>query len=309
MFRLISAIFLGWSLGANDSANVFGTAVACRVIRFSVAASLTAIFVIVGSLLEGAEGIHTLSGLTTQDLNSAFVSSLAAAFTVALMTYLTLPVSTSQSVVGAILGIGIALQQPIHWQGLRKVILCWIGTPFGAMIISFLLYKVFQGILAKFTLTLISINRFIKYGLLLSGVYGAYALGANNVANVTGVFVEAGLLSLTDAMLLGGLSIAFGAVTYSKNVMLTVGAGLVKLDGFSAFIVVLAEAITVHIYAEIGVPVSTSQAIVGAVIGIGMVLGMRTINNRTLIHIVLGWGTTPLVSGIMAFVMIKVLSM
>lgn len=307
MFRLLSALFLGWSLGANDSANVFGTAVACRAIRFSVAASITAIFVTIGAVLEGAEGIHTLSGLTAQDLNSAFISSLAAALTVSLMTYLSLPVSTSQAVVGAILGIGIALQQPIYWQGLRKVVLCWIGTPIGAMLISFLLYKIFQAILAKFTLTLLSINRFVKFGLLLSGAYGAYALGANNVANVTGVFVEAEMLSLRGAMLFGGLSIALGAVTYSKNVMLTVGAGLVKLDGFSAFIAVLAEAITVHIYAEIGVPVSTSQAIVGSVIGIGLVLGMRTINNRTLIHIVVGWVTTPLVSGFVAFMMIKIL--
>ena len=124
MFRLLSGIFLGWSLGANDSANVFGTAVACRAIRFSVAAALTAIFVVLGALLEGAEGIHTLSGLTAQDLNSAFISSFAEAITVSLMTYLSLPVSTSQSVVGAILGIGLALQQPIHWQGLRKVIIC-----------------------------------------------------------------------------------------------------------------------------------------------------------------------------------------
>ena len=175
------------------------------------------------------------------------------------------------------------------------------------MIMSFFLYKVFQVILGTLTLNLLSINRVVKVGLLLSGAYGAYALGANNVANVTGVFVEAGLLSLRGAVWLGSLSIALGAVTYSKNVMLTVGAGLVKLDGFSAFIAVLAEAITVHIYAEIGVPVSTSQAIVGAVIGIGMVMGMRTINNRTLMNIVAGWVTTPLVSGSVAYVMIKVL--
>ena len=57
MFRLISGIFLGWSLGANDSANVFGTAVASYIVKFSIAATITAIGVIVGSVLQGAEGM------------------------------------------------------------------------------------------------------------------------------------------------------------------------------------------------------------------------------------------------------------
>ena len=306
MFRLISGIFLGWSLGANDSANVFGTAVASRVIKFSVAATITAIFVIAGSVLQGAEGMHTLGGLTAQDLNSAFISSLAAALIVTVMTYLSLPVSTSQAVVGAILGIGIALQQNINWGGLKKVVLCWVGTPIGAMLISFLLYKLFQFILGRLKLNILSLDTPIRWGLILSGAYGAYALGANNVANVTGVFAGAGLITVQWATIIGGISIAVGAVTYSKRVMLTVGGGLVKLDAFSAFVAVLSEAITVHIYAKVGVPVSTSQAIVGAVLGIGMVLGMQTINNRTLLNIVLGWLSTPLISGIVAFVIMKI---
>jgi len=308
MFRLLSGIFLGWSLGANDSANVFGTAVACRAIKFSTAVTILSIFVIAGSVLEGASGIHTLSGLTTQDLNSAFVSSFAAALTVTVMTYLSFPVSTSQAVVGAILGIGLALRQTIQWGGLQKVVVCWVGTPIGAMIIAFLLYKFFQYLFSKIRLNLLTFNRLISWGLLLSGAYGAYALGANNVANVTGVFAAAGLISIPWATVVGGLSIAFGAITYSKGVMLTVGTGLVKLDGFSAFVAVLAEAIVVHIYAMIGVPVSTSQAIVGAVLGIGLALGARSIRSRTLINILLAWLTTPLMAGLLAFGIIKVMT-
>lgn len=308
MFRLLSGVFLGWSLGANDSANVFGTAVASRVIKFSVAATITAIFVIAGAILQGAGGMHTLGGLTAQDLNSAFISSLAAALTVTVMTYLSLPVSTSQAVVGAILGIGFALQQDINWGGLEKVVLCWVGTPLGAMLIAFMLYKLFQYILGKLKMNLLFLNAFIKWGLLLSGAYGAYALGANNVANVTGVFAGAGLITIRWATIIGGMSIALGTVTYSKRVMLTVGGGLVKLDGFSAFVAVLSEAITVHIYAEVGVPVSTSQAIIGAVIGIGLAVGARSVNNRTLINIMLGWLSTPLMAGIVAALLSLALS-
>ncbi|GAK56505.1 phosphate transporter [Candidatus Vecturithrix granuli] len=305
MFRLLSGVFLGWSLGANDAANVFGTAVASRMIKFSVAATIIAIFVVLGAVLQGAGGMKTLGGLTSQDLNSAFISSFAAAVTVTIMTYLSLPVSTSQSVVGAILGIGLALHQDINWEGLQKVVFCWVGNPLGAMFISFSLYKLFRYILGKVKLNILLLNTIIKWGLLVSGAYGAYALGGNSVANVTGVFARAGLITVRWATIIGSLSIALGAITYSKRVMMTVGSGLVALDGFSAFVAVLSEAITIHIYVAIGVPVSTSQAIVGAVLGIGIAVGARSVNNRTLINIVLGWLATPLIAGIVAAIMIK----
>jgi len=308
MFRLISAVLLGGSLGANNTANVFGTAVISRVIKFSVAATITAIFVIVGSILEGTRGMNTLGELTAQNLNSAFISSFAAGITVTIMTYLALPVSTSQAVVGAILGIAIATQQEIFWGGLRKVVLCWVGTPIGGMIISYLLYKFFQFILERLKLSIFSLNTPIRWGLIFSGAYGAYVLGANNVANVTGVFARADLISVQQATIIGGITIALG-VPFSKRVMFTVGEGLVSLDGFSAFVAALSQAITMHIYTIIGVPVSNSQAIVGAVLGIGMALGMRTINNRTVRNVVLGWIGTPLIGGIIAFVMIKLLVM
>jgi len=87
--------------------------------------------------------------------------------------------------------------------------------------------------------------------------------------------------------------------------MTTVGSRLVQLDAFSALVAVVAEAITVHIYAVIGVPVSTSQAIVGAILGIGLFKGVKTINRRTLFNIFSGWLCTPVVSGLICFVVGK----
>jgi PiT family inorganic phosphate transporter len=116
------------------------------------------------------------------------------------------------------------------------------------------------------------------------------------VANVTAVFVGAGLLSVFMATLVGGLSIALGILTYSKKVMETVGQKLVKLDPFSALVVVLAEAITVHFYTVVGVPVSTSQAVIGAVLGVGLIKGIQTVNRRTLQNILIGWFLTPVIA-------------
>ncbi len=57
---LSSGLFLGWSLGANDAANVFGTAVASRMVRFSTAATLAAVFVILGGMVNGPAAMETL---------------------------------------------------------------------------------------------------------------------------------------------------------------------------------------------------------------------------------------------------------
>jgi len=78
--------------------------------------------------------------------------------------------------------------------------------------------------------------------------------------------------------------------------METVGKKLVRLDPFSALIVVLAEAITVHFYTFVGVPVSTSQAVIGAVLGIGIVKGISTVSKRTLLNILIGWFLTPVIA-------------
>ncbi|MFP4363946.1 MAG: inorganic phosphate transporter, partial [Spirochaetia bacterium] len=113
MLRLISGIFMGWALGANDSSNIFGAAVETKSIRFLTAAILCAIFVVTGAVLEGGEGLDTIGGITSQTLHTAFLSATAAALAVSLMTLLKLPVSTSQALIGAILGIGITGSQTI----------------------------------------------------------------------------------------------------------------------------------------------------------------------------------------------------
>ena len=299
MTSLLGGIFLGWSLGANDAANVFGTAVSSRMVKFWTAAILAAAFVLAGALVEGQSGIETLQNLTSFTSNQAIVASVAAAVTVTLMTFLGLPVSTSQAVVGAILGVGL-LNRQLNFAELGKVVVCWLGTPVGGIVLGIIVYKLLAAIANSMNLNIFQSDILLRLCLIIAGSYGAYALGANNVANVTAVFVGAGMLSLSAATLIGGLSIALGVLTFSRGVMETVGKKLVRLDPFSALVVVLAEAITVHIYALIGVPVSTSQAVIGAVLGVGIIKGVNTIRRRTLVNIFLAWFITPFVASTLA---------
>lgn len=300
MWQVVSGLFLGWALGSNDASNVFGTAVASRMVRFRTAAVLCSVFVILGAMLEGRHGIETYQQLSPMTPNMAFLVALAAGCTVALMSYWRLPVSTSQAVVGALVLIGI-LRASLDSSSLTKVVLCWVGTPIGAAIITIFLYFTLGALVNWWHPNMFTYDRTLRWLLIIAGSYGAYALGANNVANVTGAFVGPNMLSPFTACLLGSLSIAVGVLTYSKKVMLTVGKNLVRLDAFTAFIAILAEAITVHIYAVVGVPVSTSQAIVGAVIGVGIVKGVRTIQMRTLSRILFGWVGTPAISAAICY--------
>jgi inorganic phosphate transporter, PiT family len=299
MLSLLGGIFLGWSLGANDAANAFGSAVSSKMLRFWTAAVLGAIFVLLGAVLEGRAGIDTLQGLTQLSLKKAMVASIAAALTVTLMTLWGLPVSTSQAVVGAILGIGF-LNRQLDLSGLSKVVACWIGTPLGGLIIAVIVYRILSFAMNRINIDLFRADILLRIALIVAGSYAAYALGANNVANVTAVFVGAGQISVFAATVIGGLSIAFGILTFSQPVMQTIGKKLVRLDPFSALIVVFAEAITVHFFTFVGVPVSTSQAVIGAVLGVGVVKGASTVSRRTLTSIFIGWFLTPAVACILA---------
>jgi PiT family inorganic phosphate transporter len=201
--------------------------------------------------------------------------------------------------VGSIIGVGL-FSAGLQLGGLTKVVLCWIGTPVGGLVVAMLLYRLLGWILNRIDLSLYGYDHIMRLGLIAAGAYGAYALGANNVANVTGVYVSAGLLNASQAALVGGGAIALGVITYSKPVMSTVGKKIVRLDAFSALVVVLAEAVTVHAYAWVGVPVSTSQAVVGAVIGVGLVKQASAVKASVIWRIVWGWLLTPAIAALVS---------
>jgi inorganic phosphate transporter, PiT family len=331
----IGPTFLGWGLGANDSANVFGTAVGSRMVKYRVAVLCTAVFVILGGVLQGQGGIETLahslnynnssvaptfnennlhtatgprSGImskviskvkATKGLEEAMIMSLGAALAVFAMTLLKLPVSTSQAVVGAIMGVGV-MKNNLNFDGFGKILLCWIGTPIGSAFFTVIFYFLFRKVFTVLKLNILQYDTVIRFLLIIAGCYGAYALGANNVANVAAVFVNSGSLTATQAAWFGSFAIAFGVITYSKPVMNTVGLNIVKLNAFMAFITVLSLAVTVYIYALIGVPVSTTQAIVGAVFGLGLIKGTQTVNFNTIGKIAIGWIFTPICGGVLA---------
>jgi len=327
---LSSGLFLGWSLGANDAANVFGTAVGTRMLRFKTAALICSVFVLIGAVVGGAGAAHTLGKLgSVNALAGAFIVAFSAGFTVFWMTRLRLPVSTSQGIVGAIIGWNFFSGSLTDLDSLSKIISTWILCPLLAAVFAMILFSLTRLVLSGLKVHLLHIDQVTRFSLILIGAFGSYSLGANNIANVMGVFVPVvnfpgfdffGIFRLSGVQLLfglGGFAIAVGVFTYSYKVMETVGGNLLSLSPVAALIVVLSQALVLFLFSSeelehfllaLGlpaiplVPVSSSQAVVGAVIGIGLLKGVRQIKFRVLGEIALGWIATPLTAGFIAFI-------
>jgi PiT family inorganic phosphate transporter len=320
---IASGLFLGWSLGANDAANLFGTAVGSKVIKFKSAALIMSIFVVIGAVASGSGANHTLGKLgAINTLSGAFIVALASAITIFNMTKYGLPVSTSQSIVGAIIGWNLFSSNPTNLTTLTKIVLTWILCPLLAALFSVIFYKLFKYSTKKIKTNLFLRYYYIRVGLILVGAFGAYSLGANNIANVMGVFTNAIELDPLDLyfitinktqilFLLGAMAISVGIFTYSQNVMNTVGTSIYHISPATALIVVLSSSFVLFIFGSVSlqsllislhippiplVPVSSSQAVVGAIIGIGLAKGDRNINYKKLGGISLGWLLTPLLS-------------
>ncbi len=330
IFFLSSGLFLGWSLGANDAANVFGTAVGSRMIRFTSAAMICSVFVIAGAVFSGAGASHTLGKLgAVNSLAGAFTVAFSSAITVFFMTKASLPVSTSQGIVGAIVGWNLFSGHPTDIGVFTTIAGTWLICPLLAMTFSLIIYLLVRQFLKRSKIHLLKLDSYTRFGLVLAGAFGSYSLGANNIANVMGVFVPsspfndinlAGLINFSSAQqlfLLGGLAIAVGVFTYSKRVMSTVGAGIFKLSPITALVVILASSLVLFLFASKGlanwmisvglppiplVPVSSSQAVVGAIIGIGLAKGAKNVNYGVLGKISLGWVATPIIAAIISFV-------
>ncbi len=329
LFFLTSGLFLGWALGANDAANVFGTAVGTRMVKWRTAAIICAIFIILGALISGAGASHTLGKLgAISALPGAFMTALSAGIAVFSMTKSGLPVSTSQAIVGAIIGWNIFSSNPTDAGTLTKILSTWIICPVLSAIIAVILLKSYKFSSRKFAIHLIRSDAYTRIALILAGAFGAYSLGANNIANVVGVFIPAKpfpdiivgayhFSSTQQLFLLGGLAIAVGVFTYSKGVMMTVGGNLGRLSPSAALITVLSHSIVLFLFASRGleawlmshglptiplVPVSSSQAVVGAIVGISLLQGTSGIQWRVLVKIVAGWVATPFSAGLICFI-------
>ena len=395
----IFGFYMAWNIGANDVANSMASAVGAKAITIRQAVFIAGILNMVGATLLGSHVTKTIrKGIVSTDIltdpNTALIGALAALLAAALWvsfaTWKSLPVSTTHSIVGAMIGFGIMAGgfSVINWAKLGAVVASWLISPVFAMIIAFCLFQiivkvilvhkdafvramrlspVFVG-LAFFVVVLSFLfktplgktlamgmpsavvvaivlaavlgytakkilQRFIDPGnengveeifrriQIGTSCYVALAQGANDVANAIGPLAVIYFLVKTGSvganvpvpvflLLFGGVGIACGIGMAGYRVMETIGQKITTLTNTRGFSVDFAAATTVLVASKLGLPVSTTHAAVGGVLGVGFAGGIEAVNITVVFRIILYWILTvpaAAVTSIMIFMLLKLI--
>jgi len=175
---LAIAFYVAYSIGANDLANSMGTSVGSKALSIKKAIIIAGIFEFAGAVLVGTHVTTTLQKGIVNSNTAVFVSDpylylygmlaalLAAAIWISISTYFSLPISTSQSIVGAIIGFGIiaAGASSISWGKLIEIGESWVLSPIIGAVLSFFIFLIIKKIVLDTKKLLIrQKNHFIFY--------------------------------------------------------------------------------------------------------------------------------------------------
>ncbi len=394
----VCGFYMAWNIGANDVANSMASAVGAKAITIRQALFIAGILNIIGATFLGAHVTDTIrKGIVSTEIMAdpqmiiigAFSALLASAIWVSFATWQSLPVSTTHSIVGAMIGFGIMAGgfSAINWGSMTAVMISWVISPLFSLIISYLMFKIivrlilskddsfasairlsplFIGIaffvvilsflfktplgsrlaLGTSTATILSViisaimgfagmkilNIYVKdvdsngveeiFRRIQIGTscYVALAQGANDVANAIGplavvyFLVHTGNVGESVAvpvflLLFGGVGIACGIYMAGERVMDTMGTKITTLSNTRGFSVDFAAATTVLIASKMGLPVSTTHAAVGGVIGVGLARGIEAVNFGIIVKIMIYWVLTVPASALTSVVIYKILQL
>ncbi len=330
LFFLSSGLFLGWSLGANDASNIFGTAVGTKMLRFTTAAIIASLFLVLGSVISGQNTADTLNALgSVNTLPAAFAVSLSSALAVVLMLRAGVSVSISQAIVGGIVGWNAYTNNPTDMDTLANICGSWVFCPVISGVIAVSLYFCIKKLLHHSKVHILWQDLAIRLGMVLTTALGGFALGANNMANVVGVFVDScvfapiklgsfyTLSGVQVLFLLGAVAACVGVFTYSQKAIKTVGKNVLSFSPVVAWIVILSQSLVLILFSSqrledflisVGlpplpaVPVSSTQAVIGAIVGIGLAKGGKGIKWSLVLKLMSGWVASPVIAFILSYV-------
>ena len=394
----VFGFYMAWNIGANDVANSMASAVGAKAITIRQAIFIAGILNIVGATFIGSHVTNTIrKGIVSTDiladphlaLIGALSALLSAALWVSFATWKSLPVSTTHSIVGAMIGFGIMAGGfgTINWGKLGAVVMSWIISPIFSMILGFAMFKIIvmailkrknaydralrlspcfigvavfvvilsfifktplgQGLSIGTPMSLILaivlacligyagmliLRRFVKnretsgeeaiFQKIQIGTscYVALAQGANDVANAIGPLAVIYFIVKTGnvgakvpvplfLLLFGGIGIAAGIAMAGNRVMETIGRRITTLNNTRGFSVDFAAAITVLAASKLGLPVSTTHAAVGGVMGVGLARGIEAVNFRIIFQIMIYWILTVPASAITSMIIFKILQL
>jgi len=321
----VSAL-IAFSMGANDLANSIAPLIGSGILRFKQALIVFSIGLLAGAMAQGYMVIKTLGkGIVSDvDVVGALSASLAAFIWVMLATVKGIPISTTHSITGGVIGIGIAYTllygkaTSLNLGIVSRIVLSWVTSPPLSIALAALLYYLTKRIFSQ------GDNGRIIPAAVAMAFFVAYSFGANDVANAVGVYISVTSkffgLPDSDAMRLltafAVLFICLGGAVAGKRVVETLAYRVTRLDP-STSVAANADAIAVWLYTTIpfllfgyGLPISTSYAAVGAIIGAGIAKHkrLRALNLRLILFIMFAWVITVPVTASLAIAIYTLLS-
>ena len=343
LLLLVSGYFVAWNTGANDAANCIGAAVGAGVMSFRWAAIMLGIMVFLGAMLAGDDVMGTTGGdmviTTAADYESHHGSApdaetasllegafpdgrvpdlaliaalLAAGVSVLIATYSALPLSTSQSIVGSVSGAGIGMV------GLRPELFdlslllniggSWVLSPFLTLLIGYIGYSILV-VISKRIKRVFVWEKTLATFVLLSSAFFAFSLGSNAFGAGLGPLAVRLPEHIPVLAASAGVVLGIGAYTFGSRVTRAVGEGITSLDYAGAFAAQFAAGFGLQFFSQWGIPVSSSQAIVGAIVGVGLVKGATMVSGTKVLKIFASWVFTPAFAAVLSVLLLRGLTL
>lgn len=300
---IAASIFMGISIGASTVASAFGPVNSARSANILRSALLAGIFALLGAITQGANVTETVGsgiiGGEIQTIQAALILFIAAALVIisVLGNY---PMPTAFTVIGAVIGSGLAFGNPLQTTGITKILGYWLLIPFLSVGLSYMIAKLLRKYISKE-----NSERKIRFLLLLTGSYVAYSAGASAVGLAVGPLT--GLISSTDALLvMGGIAILMGAWLYSPRIIRSISFDYSNIGPRRSIAALGTAAILAQIGIFFGIPISFNEAVIASVIGSGLVEGKSNVDKKKISRTSAAWIGAFILAIVLGFSLSKI---
>jgi len=304
ILAIVIALIFDFVNGFNDSANSVATVIGTRVLRPLQAVALSAAANFAGPFIFGVAVATTIAkGIVSPDEITVYmiIGGLAGAIAwSSLCTYFGLPISNSHSLIGGIMGAGIAGLgfEQLVFGGLTKVFAGIIIAPIGGMIFGIALAGAIIVFLAKRKPAIV--NRTFGRLQIISSAWFALTHGANDGQKTMGIIVlilfSADLISEIHMPLwvIFAAASAMGLGTFfgGYKVIKTLGVRVTRLRPYQGFAAETGGGMMLAVFAILGIPASTTHAITGTIMGAGAARRKRAVRWKVSRQIIFSWVIT-----------------
>jgi PiT family inorganic phosphate transporter len=278
---LILVFIVAIAIGANDE--TMAGVVGGKVLRLNAAIILGAVLQIIGAQLLGAGVSETVGEdmvLTPLPFDLVLILAIAMTIWLLLASLRGYPISTTHSIVGCVLGVGLFIEfatmgRLINWFTMTEIVVGWILSPVFGLILAYLLQLVVRKTVLPRATSLDAIQRLEQiFGWLLLAmiIITGLSRGGNDVSKAVGiltmVFPDRSLWPWF--LLLGGIGMAVGLFLIGRRVVATVGMEVTELRPSTSFAAEAAVATVLFVGTVLGIPLSGTHVLVTAVVGVGL---------------------------------------